>query len=109
MAVGKPFDYVATVWSSGERGGINAGLSRYLAGPGGAVLTNGSEHSVVALHAGTVKNLRWSCAASTLTGVGSRLNLYVNGAVTVLSAKWDVPRRSARTTLASSTRRQATH
>jgi hypothetical protein len=86
MAVGQPYDYVAAIWSFGDRSTISAGLSRYLAAPGGTGLA--SELGVVALHAGTLKNLRWSCAASTLTGVGNRITLYVNGTATPLAATW---------------------
>jgi microcystin-dependent protein len=92
MASGQPFDYVASVWSFGDRSTINAGLSRYLAAPGGTSLA--SELAAVALHAGTLKNLRWSCAASTLTGMGNRITLYVNGTATPLAATWNGPATS---------------
>jgi microcystin-dependent protein len=83
---GEPHAYVAAIWSFGDRSTISAGLSRYLAAPGGTGLA--SELGVVALHAGTLKQLRWSCAASTLTGVGNRITLYVNGSATPLAATW---------------------
>ena len=86
MAVGQPYDYVASVWSFGDRSTINAGLARYLAAPGGTSLA--SELAVVALHAGTLKNLCWSCPASTLTGPANRITLYVNGTATALAATW---------------------
>lgn len=88
MAVGQPYDYVATVWSFGDRGPINAGVSRYLAATGGTSMA--SELAVVALHAGTIRNLRWSCSSSSLSGAGAggRITLYVNGAATPLQATW---------------------
>jgi microcystin-dependent protein len=87
MAVEQPFEYVASVWSFGERSTINAGVTRYLAAPGGTVMA--SELAVVMVNAGTLKNLRWSSAASTLNGAGSRLTLYLNGAATPLVATWN--------------------
>jgi hypothetical protein len=89
MAVGQPYSYVASVWSFGDRSTVSAGLSRYLAAPGGTGLA--SELGVVALHAGTLKNLRWGCAASTLTGNGNRVTVYRNGAATALEATWNGP------------------
>jgi microcystin-dependent protein len=92
MAIGQPYDYVASIWSFGDRSTISAGLSRYLAAPGGTGLA--SDLGVVALHAGTLKNLRWSCATSTLTGSGNKITLYVNGAATPLVATWNGPATS---------------
>jgi len=91
-AVGQPYDYVASVWSFGDRSTISSGLTRYLAAPGGTGLA--SELAVVALHAGTMKNLRWSCAASTLTGSGNKITLVVNGVATPLTATWNGPATS---------------
>jgi microcystin-dependent protein len=88
MAAGKPYDYVGTVWSFGDRTTINGGLSRYLPATGGTSMA--SELAVVALHDGMLKNLRWSCSANSLSGVGAggRITVYVNGAATPLEATW---------------------
>ena len=88
MAVGQPFGYTATVWSFGERGTINAGLTRHLAAHGGAVTAASSELAVVVLHTGTLKNLTWSCTANGLTGVKTVLTVYVNGVASGLTTSW---------------------
>ena len=87
MPVGQPFDYVASVLSFGDRSTISAGLSRYLAAPGGTSLA--SELAVVAPRELTLQNLYWSCAASTLTGNGHRITLYLNGTATPVVATWN--------------------
>lgn len=87
MASGQPYDYVGTVWTFGERAGLSAGSANYLAAAGGTKLP--SELAVVATHAGTLKDLRWNSAASTLSGSGHKVTLYVNGAATPLVATWN--------------------
>jgi hypothetical protein len=72
MAVGQPYDYVASVLSFGDRSPIPSNVSRYLTAPGGTSAS--TEFGVVALHAGTLKNLRWSCEISTL-GAGNRITV----------------------------------
>ena len=86
MAVGQSYDYVASVLSFGDRSAIPSNASRYLTAPGGASAS--TEFGVVALHAGTLKNLRWSCEDSTLVEAGNRITVYVNGTATPLQATW---------------------
>ncbi|HEY8169799.1 MAG TPA: phage tail protein [Candidatus Limnocylindria bacterium] len=89
MAAGQPFEYVATVWSFGDRATIPAAQTRHLAAHGGANTTPAAnELGVVVLHAGTLRNLTWGCTGSTLTGVKSSIKVYVNGVATGLATSW---------------------
>ncbi len=84
---GLPHKYTGTVLAFGERATINAGLTRYLAAAGGTSLA--SELAVVVPRDGKLRNLRWSAAASGLTGANNKISVYVNGATTPLEAAWN--------------------
>jgi len=91
-------DYVASVFSFGHgSGSISASLigvtTRYLAAFDGTVATT-DNFKIVVSRAGTLKNLYWSAAASTLTGTNNTITVLKNGIATSLTVTWNTTTRA---------------
>ena len=94
---------VASVFTFGHStGSINAGLTRYLAAFDGTA-ANADNFKIVIPQNGTLKNLYWAAAASTLTGTGNTITVLKNGVFTSLAATWNTPTTSGNNTINSET------
>jgi len=94
---------VASVFAFGHSSGsINAGLTRYLAAFDGTA-ANADNFRIVIPQNGTLKNLYWAAAASTLTGTGNTITVLKNGVSTSLAATWNTTTTSGNNTINSET------
>ena len=81
-------DYVADVLTYAEDGAIADGSTKYLPAPGGAISST-EDYAVVMTRTGTLKNLYFSAAASSLTANTNYIAVTKNGAETSLKITWN--------------------